>query len=122
MNAVDRNPGRTSPHDWDRLLMDVINNGHRAPAKYIMPQIKIILKNFEEMPIEKIGFTYLTKLYDIASVRRHQGNSKKAWFMNIAYGELLSVVEAKMYEKTDSDGHTKIRPAQMKLPLEVRSA
>lgn len=98
---------KMDPHDWDRLIFEVIRNRSKSPSKFKLPKIGIILAEFNKLPESKISFDYLTTMYDIASIRQHQGRGGQKRFgserrlMSDAYGKLLQAVKDKRYEKMD---------------------
>ncbi len=92
------------PYVWDRLLLDVIKNHSKAPKKFKLSQIDIILTEFKNIPIEKTDEDYLWMLYDIATVKQWQGRyGAEAFFMNYAYSKLLGIVEKKLHEIAHPD-------------------
>lgn len=136
--TVDKNTDEKDPRDWDKLLLGVIENQSKAPIKFKLPQIDIILTEFKNLPITKTSPVYLSRLYDIASRRRHQGRGNprrfgtEAWFMKYAYCKLFTAVDDKLDKIANSDDQARPRsqirepgepdPVQTELPLEVHPA
>jgi len=133
LKEVNRNSHDTDPRDWDKLILEVIKNRNKSPAKFKLPKLGIILTEFDKLPVSKISFGYLSIMYDIASIRWHQGRGaerrfgSERWLMRETYGKLLIAVERKIYQKIELEGQARpgpqVRaPVQLKLPLEVHSA
>lgn len=135
VKTINRNSDKKDPYDVDRLLLGVIDNRSRAPIKFKLPQIDIILTEFKSKVLGKVDPTYLSKMYDITSRRKHQGRGNprrfgtERWFMKYAYGKLFKIVYDELNRPANSEVQIKpffIRgskePVQMRLPLTVPHA
>ncbi len=121
VRAINRNTDNMDPHDWDRLILEVIRNQSKSPIKFKLPKIGIILDEFNKLPVGKIGFIHLTTMYNIALFRQHQGRGSEKrfgserWLMKDAYGKLLQAVQDKRHEQIVLESSSKPAP-QVRVP------